>query len=75
MVEQLFGLESCKGYVQTPIQTLDSVYVHEPCCFLPLPVPLDAERYTGTKRGYTQIMPKTEYIALTKKNYVPLTLA
>ena len=37
------------------------------------PVPLDAETYTGAKQEYTQIMPKTEYIALTETNYVPLT--
>ena len=35
-VEQLFGLESCKEYVQTPIQTLDSIHVYQPCWFLPL---------------------------------------
>ena len=34
MVEQLLELESCKGYVQTPIQTLDSIYVHQPQQFL-----------------------------------------
>ena len=38
-----------------------------------MPVPLDAETYTGEKRGYTQIIPETEYIALTDNNYVPLT--
>ena len=37
-----------------------------------VPVPLDAETYTGAKLEYTQILPKTEYIALTKSNYVPL---
>ena len=36
-------------------------------------VPLDAETYIGDKRGYTQIIPETEYIALTDNNYVPLT--
>ena len=39
----------------------------------PVPVPLDAETYIGDKREYTQIIPETEYIALTDKNYVPLT--
>ena len=39
------------------------------------PVPLDAETYTGVKQEYTQIVPKTEYIALTETNYVPLTQA
>ena len=38
-----------------------------------LPVPLDAETYLGEKREYTQIIPETEYIALTDNNYVPLT--
>ena len=38
-----------------------------------VPVPLDAE--TGDKREYTQKIPKTEYIALTDNNYVPLTQA
>ena len=39
------------------------------------PVPLDAETYFGDKREYTQIIPETEYIALTDNNYVPLTQA
>ena len=38
-----------------------------------LPIPLDAETYLGEKREYTQIIPETEYIALTDNNYVPLT--
>ena len=38
-------------------------------------VPLDAETYIGDKREYTQIMPETEYLALTDNNYVPLTQA
>ena len=37
------------------------------------PVPLDAGTYIGDKREYTQIIPETEYIALTDNNYVPLT--
>ena len=37
-----------------------------------VPVPLDAETYTGNKQEYTQILPETEYIALTESNYVPL---
>ena len=37
------------------------------------PVLLDAETYIGDKREYTKIIPETEYIALTDKNYVPLT--
>ena len=40
-----------------------------------VPVPLDAETYTGEKREYTQIISETEYIALTDNNYVPLTQA
>ena len=39
------------------------------------PIPLDAETYLGEKREYTQIIPETEYIALTDNNYVPLTQA
>ena len=38
-----------------------------------VPVPLDAETYIEDKREYTQIIPETEYIALTDNNYVPLT--
>ena len=38
-----------------------------------VPVPLDAETYIGDKREYTQIIPETEYIALTDNNYIPLT--
>ena len=37
-----------------------------------VPVPLDAETYIEDKREYTQIIPETEYIALTDNN-VPLT--
>ena len=40
-----------------------------------VPVPLDAETYTGDKQEYTQILSKTEYIALTESNYVPLMQA
>ena len=40
-----------------------------------VPIPLDAETYLGEKREYTQIIPETEYIALTGNNYVPLTQA
>ena len=40
-----------------------------------VPVPLDAETYTGDKQEYTQILPKTEYIALTESNYVLLMQA
>ena len=38
-----------------------------------VPIPLDAKTYIGDKREYTQIIPETEYIALTDNNYVPLT--
>ena len=40
-----------------------------------VPIPLDAETYTGAKSEYTQILLKTEYIALTESNYVPLMQA
>ena len=40
-----------------------------------VPVPLDAETYVGEKREYTQIIPETKLIALTKNNYIPLTQA
>ena len=39
------------------------------------PVLLDAETYLGEKREYTQIIPETELIVLTKNNYIPLTQA
>ena len=39
------------------------------------PVPLDAETYLGEKREYTQIMPETELIVLTKNNYITLMQA
>ena len=35
-VKQLLRLESCKEYVQTPIQTLDGIHVHQPRWFLGL---------------------------------------
>ena len=38
-----------------------------------VPVPLNTETYLGEKREYTQIIPATEYIALTDNNYIPLT--
>ena len=40
-----------------------------------VPVPLDAETYIGEKREYTQIILETILIALTEKNYIPLTQA
>ena len=40
-----------------------------------VPVLLDTETYIGDKREYTQIIPETDYIALTDNNYVPLTQA
>ena len=40
-----------------------------------VPVPLDAETYIGEKREYTQIILKTELIAPTENNYIPLTQA
>ena len=35
-VQQIFEIESCKDYVKTPLQTLDSIYVNQPKGFLPL---------------------------------------
>ena len=35
-VEQLLEIESCQEYVRTLLQTLDSIYVHQPKKFLPL---------------------------------------
>ena len=35
-VKQLLGLSSCKGYVETPLQTLDGIYVNQPSQILPL---------------------------------------
>ena len=35
-VEQLLEIESCQKYVKTLLQTLDSIYVHQPKRFLPL---------------------------------------
>ena len=29
-MKQLLGLSSCKGYVQIPLQTLDSIYINQP---------------------------------------------
>ena len=39
------------------------------------PVPLDTDTYLGEKREYTQIIPETELIALTKNKYIPLMQA
>ena len=35
-VEQLLEIELCQEYVKTPLQTLDSISVHQPKSFLPL---------------------------------------
>ena len=35
-VQQLLEIESCKDYVKTPLQTLDSIYINQPKRFLPL---------------------------------------
>ena len=40
-----------------------------------VPVSLDTETHIGDKREYHQIIPETEYIALTDNNYVPFTQA
>ena len=29
-VQQILEIESCKDYVKTPLQTLDSIYVNQP---------------------------------------------
>ena len=36
MVQQLLEIESCKDYVKTPLQTLDSIYINQPKRVLPL---------------------------------------
>ena len=36
MVPQLLEIESCKDYAETPLQTLDGLYVTQPKRFLPL---------------------------------------
>ena len=35
-VQQILEIKSCKDYVKTPMQTLDSIYVNQPKWFLPL---------------------------------------
>ena len=35
-VQQLLEIKSCKDYVKTRLQTLDSIYVNQPKRFLPL---------------------------------------
>ena len=45
------------------------------CSVDTVPIPLDAEMYTGAKQEYTQILPETEYIPLTESNDVPLMQA
>ena len=60
--------------LQLPIQI--KLKVHIPMSLFSIetvPIPLDAETYLGEKGEYTQIIPETEYIALTDNNYVPLT--
>ena len=61
-------------FLQLPI--LIKLKVHVPMSLYSVDtVPLDAGTYTGDKREYTQILPETEYIALTESNYVPLMQA
>ena len=36
MVPQLSKIKSCKDYAETPLQTLDGLYVTQPKRFLPL---------------------------------------
>ena len=35
-VQQILEIKSCKDYVNTPLQTLDGIYVNQPKRFLPL---------------------------------------
>ena len=35
-VEEILGTRAFQRYVDTPIQTLDGIIVHQPKCFLPL---------------------------------------
>ena len=35
-LNELLGLSSCEGHVNTPLQTLDGQYVNQPSCLLPL---------------------------------------
>ena len=35
-ITDILGMTAYEGYVQTPIQTLDDLYVNQPKCFLPL---------------------------------------
>ena len=60
-LEQLLGLELCKEYVQTPIQTLDGIHVHQPHQFLPLAK--EAKKiHRGTQEG-TGCLPMGRYTA------------
>ena len=62
--------------LQLPILIKLKVQVPMSLCSVDtVPVPLDAETYTGVKWEYTQILPETEYIALTESNYAPLMQA
>ena len=33
-LEELLGLQFCEGHVNTPLQTLDGIYVNQPSRFL-----------------------------------------
>ena len=35
-LNELLGLSSCEGHVNTPLQTLDGQYINQPSHFLPL---------------------------------------
>ena len=35
-LDELLGLISCEEHINTPLQTLDGLYVHQPSQFLPL---------------------------------------
>ena len=68
----------CGNSLASFTNTIDDLLLQLPMSLFSIekvPVPLDAETYIGDKREYTQIIPETEYIALTDNNYVPLTQA
>ena len=58
-LEQLLGLESCRDYVKTPIQTLDGIHVHQPCWFLPLAK--EAKKISRSTQKGTGCLPMGRY--------------
>ena len=59
MLEQLLGLESCKEYVQTPIQTLEGIHVHQPHQILPLAK--EAKKISRSTQKGTGCLPMGRY--------------